>query len=63
MTADLPGIPSARIDAEPLDYPTPGVYPAAAAREALLRAVLADAGVELGAYDERIVAWFADFAD
>lgn len=29
----------------------------------VLRAVLADAGVELGAYDEHMLRWFADLTD
>lgn len=58
MTAsDSPIIPSGPIDREPLDYRP------AAEKEAILRATLAAAGVELGAYDERIVTWFAQFAD
>jgi len=63
VTADLPGIPTARIDREPLDYPTSGVFPLALEREATLRAVLAAAGVELGAYDERILRWLAQTSD
>ena len=50
-------IPSGPIDAEPLDSRP------RADREQILRAVFADAGLELGAYDERIATWFAAFAD
>lgn len=57
MTTDPSGIPAGPIDSEPLDYRP------SAEQEAILRATLAAAGVELGAYDERIVRWFADFAD
>ncbi len=61
---DMPDpISSGRIDREPLDYPTPGVCPSRADREQILRDVFADAGEELGAYDERIAVWFAAFAD
>lgn len=60
---DLPGIPSGRIDREPLDYPTPGVFPSAIEREGLLRDVFRAAGVELGLYDERIAAWLAQTSD
>jgi hypothetical protein len=57
MTADPPNIPAGPIDTEPI-----GFRPSRE-QEATLRSILADAGVELGAYDERIVRWFADFAD
>lgn len=57
MTADPPNIPTGPIHTEPLDYRP------SAEQEAILRNILADAGVELGAYDERIVQWFAAFAD
>ena len=58
-----PAIPSGPIDREPLDYPTPGVFPLAPEREAILRGVLAGAGVQLGVYDERIVVWLAQTSD
>lgn len=32
-------------------------------REAILRDALRAAGVDLGAHDERIVVWFAQYAD
>lgn len=57
MTATPPGIPAGPIHTEPLDYRP------SAEQEAILRSVLAAAGVELGAYDERIVSWFAELAD
>lgn len=57
MTADPPGIPAGPIETEPIGYRP------SAEQEAILRSVLAAAGVELGAYDERIVSWLADFAD
>ena len=61
---DIPDpIPSGPIDREPLDYPKPGVCPSASDRERILRRVFADAGVELGVYDERVATWFAAFAD
>ncbi|MGW4023488.1 hypothetical protein [Streptomyces sp. NPDC005009] len=56
------GIPAASLDREPLDYPN-GKYPSTAEREAALRDVLAAAGVELGAYDGRIVRWAGDSMD
>lgn len=57
MTATPSNIPTGPIDAEPLDYRPRGE------QEAILRSILDAAGVELGAYDERIVAWFVQFAD
>jgi hypothetical protein len=57
MTADPPNIPAGPIESEPL-----GFRPSRE-QEAILRDVLAAAGVELGAYDERIVRWLAEFAD
>lgn len=56
MTAP-PGIPAGPIESAPV-----GFRPSRE-QEAVLRSVLAAAGVELGAYDERIVSWFAEFAD
>lgn len=53
MTADALGIPDGPIDIAPI-----GFMPSAA-QEALLREVLAAAGVELGVYDQRIVQWLA----
>jgi hypothetical protein len=61
MTTDS-AIPAGPIDREPLNYPTAD-YPTTADREAILRDTLKAAGVELGAYDERIVKWFADYSD
>jgi hypothetical protein len=57
MTADPPNIPAGPIDTEPI-----GFRPSRE-QEAILRDTLAAAGVELGAYDERTVRWFAEFAD
>jgi hypothetical protein len=57
VSANPTGIPAGPIESEPLDYRPH------AEQEAILRDVLATAGVELGAYDERIVSWFAGFAD
>ncbi|MER6350644.1 hypothetical protein ABT186_02010 [Streptomyces sp. NPDC001634] len=53
MTSDPPVIPSGPIDREPVDYRPH------AEQETILRATLTAAGVELGAYDERIVQWLA----
>jgi hypothetical protein len=53
VTADPPPIPAGPIDTEPI-----GFRPSRE-QEAILRDLLAAAGVELGAYDERIVAWLA----
>ena len=53
MTATPPGVPTGPIHTEPLDYRP------SREQEAILRDLLAAAGVELGAYDERIVAWLA----
>jgi hypothetical protein len=54
---DAPAIPTGPIDREPIGFrPTVEI-------EAILRDTLDAAGVELGAYDERIVTWFAQFAD
>lgn len=57
MSAELPDLPSGPIETEPLNYRP------RAEQEAILRDTLHAAGVELGAYDERIVRWFAQFAD
>lgn len=57
MTPDLPAIPSGPVDRMPAGFGT------AAEREALLRGVLADANVALGAYDEVIVRWLATGPD
>jgi hypothetical protein len=61
MTTDA--IPGGPIERAPLDYPAPGNFPSAAEREAILRQVLANAGVQIGAYDHLIVRWFAEYAD
>lgn len=55
-------LPTGPIEVEPLDYPTPD-YPSAAYREQLLTETLAAAGVDLGAYDRRIIEWFAGHSD
>lgn len=57
MTDNPPVIPSGPIEAEPLDFRP------VAEKEAILRATLNAAGVDLGAYDDRIIEWFAQFAD
>jgi hypothetical protein len=57
VTADPFNIPTGPIDFEPLDHRP------SAEQEAILRSILATAGVELGAYDERILQWLAQFAD
>jgi hypothetical protein len=57
MTADPLNIPTGPINFEPLDYRP------SAEQEAILRSILAAAEVELGAYDERILRWLAQFAD
>jgi hypothetical protein len=62
VTDDTPAIPTGPIDREPLDYPGDH-YPTAAEKTTILRDTLATAGVELGAYDDRILTWFAGFAD
>jgi hypothetical protein len=59
----MDAIPTGPIDREPLDYPTPGVFPAAAERERILRDAFSTAGVELGEYDERIAKWLAESSD
>lgn len=63
MTATESGIPTGPIDREPLTYPEPGVYPSGDRKAEILREVFSAAGVELGAYDERIAHWLADTAD
>ena len=53
MSAAWPGVP-----AGPVDRPPAGFVPRAG-QEEILRAVLA--GVELGGWDRRIVAWMANW--
>jgi hypothetical protein len=53
VSVEPTGIPAGPIESEPLDYRPH------AEQEAILRDTLAGAGVELGAYDERIVPWLA----
>jgi hypothetical protein len=53
MTADPPNIPAGPIETCPI-----GFRPSRE-QEATLRDILAAAGVELGAYDERTVPWLA----
>lgn len=53
MTASPPSIPTGPVDAEPA-----GFY-ARDAQAAVLRETLTAAGVDLGAYDERIMNWLA----
>ncbi|MFE6362949.1 hypothetical protein ACFVP3_23495 [Streptomyces sp. NPDC057806] len=62
-TDKLPGIPAGPIATEPLDYPTPGVFPSATEREGILRDAFRAAGVGLGAYDDRIAHWLAMVSD
>ncbi|MEW1798154.1 hypothetical protein [Streptomyces niveus] len=58
------GIPTGPIDREPLDYPAPSdVYPDTARKAEILTDVFRTAGVELGAYDNRIATWLAQTAD
>jgi hypothetical protein len=57
------GIPTGPIHHEPLDYPTPGVFPAADRKAEILHDVFRQAGVELGAYDHRIADWLVQTAD
>jgi hypothetical protein len=59
----MDAIPTGPIDREPLDYPTPGVYPDAAKKAEILTDALRAAGVELGAYDDRIATWLVQTAD
>ncbi|NUQ99158.1 MAG: hypothetical protein HOY79_22250 [Streptomyces sp.] len=63
MNAGANGIPTEPIQKEPIAYPTPGVFPSATEREGILRDVFRTAGVELGAYDERIARWLVETAD
>jgi hypothetical protein len=56
------GIPTGPIDREPLDYPA-GHFPSTAEKDVIMRDVFRAAGVELGAYDDRIVDWFAETTD
>lgn len=63
MTDTDSGIPTGPIDREPLDYPAPGTYPDTARKAEILMDVFTEAGVELGAYDERIATWLAQTAD
>lgn len=51
------GIPTGPIDHEPAGFRPSGE------QEAILRDALLAAGLRLGDYDERIVRWFAQFAD
>lgn len=57
MTDNPPVIPSGPIEREPLDFRP------VAEKEAILRDTLHMAGVDVGAYDESIIEWFAQFAD
>jgi hypothetical protein len=57
------GIPTGPIDSEPLDYPPPGEYPSGERKAAVLRGTFGAAGVDLGAYDERIAQWLVETAD
>lgn len=57
------GLPTGPIDREPLDYPSPGVYPSTLAKASILRDVFSAAGVEQGEYDKRIAHWLAETCD
>ena len=57
MTADTPAIPDGPLDRMPAGFAT------GAERDQLLRQTLAEAGVELGAYDEVIVKWMVNTLD
>lgn len=59
----MSAIPAGPIDREPLDYPTPGVYPDTARKAEILTDLFRTAGVELGKYDDRIAVWLAQTAD
>lgn len=59
MTHDEFGLPTGPISAAPYRH-ADGTFPDPANREAILRDVLHRAGVELGTYDERILAWLAN---
>lgn len=63
MSSEAHGIPAGPIETEPIDYPTPGVFPTPNEREGILRDIFRTTGVELGAYDDRIACWFAEFSD
>jgi hypothetical protein len=63
LDLDDTGIPTGPIQREPLTYPSNDHYPTAAEKASILRDVFNTAGVELGAYDERIAEWLADTAD
>ncbi|MGD6757321.1 hypothetical protein [Streptomyces sp. BH105] len=52
-------IPTGPIDSEPLG----SRHRSSDEQEAILRDALLAAGVEIGQYDDRIVQWFARFAD
>ncbi|MFJ4813835.1 hypothetical protein [Streptomyces longwoodensis] len=62
MTA-TDGIPTGPITSEPLCYETYDHFPTAEERAAILRDTFSAAGIELGAYDERIAHWLADTSD
>jgi hypothetical protein len=57
VTDDLPVIPDGPVERMPAGFAT------ASEREAILRQVLGDAGVQLGAYDEVTVRWLATGPD
>lgn len=57
------GIPTGPINREPLDYPAPGDFPSSDRKADILRDAFRAAGVDLGAYDERIAHWLAHTAD
>lgn len=63
MQTNDTGIPTGPIDHETLDYPPPGDYPDSARKAEILENVFRAAGVELGAYDQRIAAWLAETSD
>lgn len=63
MSSEAHGIPAGPIETEPIDYPTPRVFPTPNEREGILRDIFRTSGVELGAYDDRIARWFSEFSD
>jgi hypothetical protein len=63
MTTDAFGIPDGPIDREPLDYPEPGASPSASRKAEILGDAFRAAGIELGAYDERIATWLVQTSD
>ncbi|MGJ5899392.1 hypothetical protein ACSCBZ_46755 [Streptomyces niveiscabiei] len=59
MTYVVPGIPTGPVESEPRPLASLGFHATRDHQEKFLRQILDDAGIELGAYDERIAAWLA----